>query len=182
MERRVGVPNGVRLGPLVSTIRDGAAWREEDEFPSDQTWADEVERVLSFTQMQGQFPNYLGRLRGTAKQRHSALAELRTAFFLHRSSFPIVNWAPVGANGREGEFTVGTPTGAKIFTEVKSPSWEGELSPEERINGRKQQGKNLNGEARFVAPWERVQFEIDKAYGNFGRMYQTCSSWLTIFS
>jgi len=81
VERVVGVPNDVRLGPLVSTIRDGAAWAEEDEFPSDQTWADEVERVLSFTQVQGQFPNYLGRLRGSAKQRHSALAELRIAFF-----------------------------------------------------------------------------------------------------
>jgi len=73
----------------------------------------------------------------------------------------------MGANGREGEFTVGTPNGARIFTEVKSPSWEGELSPEERTNGRKDQGKILDGEARMIALWERVQFEVGKAYKKF---------------
>jgi|SRR5215510_348704 len=156
LKRLVSVPNGVRLGPLVSTIRDGAAWAKEDEFPSDQTWADEVERVLSFTQMQGQFANYLGRLRGSAKQRYSALAELRTAFFLSRNSFPIVEWEPLGANSKKGEFFIRTPNSVDIFTEVKSPSWEGELSPEEITNGRKDQGKILDGEARMIAPWERV--------------------------
>jgi hypothetical protein len=52
--RRSGVPTGVRLSTLTSTIRDKAVWSAEDQFPSDQVWADEVERILSFTQVQGQ--------------------------------------------------------------------------------------------------------------------------------
>jgi hypothetical protein len=46
---RSGVPAGVQLGTLTSTIRDKARWSTEDQFPSDQVWADEVERILSFT-------------------------------------------------------------------------------------------------------------------------------------
>ncbi|MBI4664604.1 MAG: hypothetical protein HY735_37910 [Verrucomicrobia bacterium] len=165
--QRSGVPEGVKLGPLTSTIRDGAAWSTEDQFPSDQTWADEVERVLSFAQVQGQFENYVGALRGNARQRHSALAELRVAFFFSRNHFPVVEWKPVGANGREGEFTVKPPSGANVFVEVKSPSWEGELSDAEKTGDRKQQGKHLHAEARSIAPWERVQFAVNKGYGKF---------------
>lgn len=167
---RPGVPEGVKLGPLTSTIRDRAVWSTEDQFPSDQTWADEVERVLSFAQVQGQFENYLGALRGNARQRHSALAELRVAFFFARNQFQIVEWKPTGANGKEGEFTVRSAsgaTGATVFVEVKSPSWEGELSDAEKTCERKQQGKYLHGEGRFIAPWERVQFVLDKGYGKF---------------
>ena len=166
-ERSYGVPQGVRLGPLTSTIRDGAVWTTEDQFPSDQSWADEVERVLSFAQVQGQFENYMGALRGNARQRHSALAELRVAFFFSRNQFPIVEWKPVGANGREGEFTIKTPSGTNLFVEVKSPSWEGELSDAEKTGERKQQGKYLHAEARFITPWERVQFAVDKGYSKF---------------
>jgi hypothetical protein len=46
---RSGVPAGVQLGTLTSTIRDKARWSTEDQFPSDHVWADEVERILSFT-------------------------------------------------------------------------------------------------------------------------------------
>lgn len=166
-ERHSGVPEGVHLGPLTSTIRDGAVWSTEDQFPSDQTWADEVERVLSFAQVQGQFENYMRALRGNARQRHSALAELRVAFFFSRNHFPIVEWRPVGANGREGEFTVRTPSGQNVFVEVKSPSWEGELTDAEKTGDRKQQGKHFHAEARCIAPWERVQFAVDKSYGKF---------------
>ena len=162
-----GVPDGVRLGSLTATIRDGAVWRTEDQFPSDQTWADEVERVLSFAQVQGQFENYLGALRGNARQRHSALAELRVAFFFARNHFQITDWKPIGANAREGEFTVKTASSETVFVEVKSPSWEGELSEAEKTGDRKQQGKHLHAEARSIAPWERVQFAVDKAYGKF---------------
>jgi hypothetical protein len=148
-------------------IRDGSAWTTEDQFPSHQTWADEVERVLNFAQAKGQFEKYLPKLRGNARQRNSALAELRVAFFLFRNQFPVVEWEPIGANNREGEFTIRTPAGANIFVEVKSPSWEGELSDEERASGRKQIGKYLYAETRSIAPWERVQFAVNKAYGKF---------------
>lgn len=165
--QRTGVPEGVKLGPLTSIIRNGAVWSTEDQFPSDQMWADEVERVLSFAQVQGQFENYIGALRGNARQRHSAIAELRVAFFFAQNNFQIVEWKPIGANGREGEFTVEAASGATVFVEVKSPSWEGELTDAEKTGDRKQQGKHLHAEVRSIAPWEKVQFAVGKAYGKF---------------
>ncbi len=54
-----------------------------------------------------------------------------------------------------------------VFTEVKSPGWEGELTPKELKAGRQHQPKDLDRDGRAVAPWERVQFEIGKAYKKF---------------
>jgi hypothetical protein len=164
---RSGVPEGVQLGTLTSTIRDKADWSTEDQFPSDQVWADEVERILSFTQVQGPFEHYLGRLRGRARQRISALAELRVAFFFSRNEFRVVEWEPIGANNREGEFTIRTPAGTGVFVEVKGPSWEAELSHEERASGRKQMPKYLHAEARWVGSWIDIRSAVDKAYGKF---------------
>ncbi len=160
-------PQDVRLGTLTSTIMDGAQWRGEDEFPSSQLWSDEVERVLSFALSQEQFGQYLPHLRGRENQRVSALAELRVAFYLHRNQFKVVSWKPVGANGTEGEFSVSGPSGVALFVEVKSPGWKGELSGAERNAGRKCKPKYLHAEARSIAPWERVQFEVEKAYKKF---------------
>lgn len=164
---RSGVPAGVQLGTLTSTIRDKARWSTEDQFPSDQVWADEVERILSFTHVRGQFEHYLGRLRGNARQRISALAELRVAFFFSRNGFRVVEWEPIGANNREGEFTIRTPAGTDVFVEVKGPSWEAELSHEERACGRKQMPKYLHGEVRSVGSWIDIRSAVDKAYGKF---------------
>jgi len=166
-QMKTGVPAGVQLGPLTSTIRNGAIWATQDQFPSDQIWADDVEQVLNFAQAQGQFDHYLNKLRGNARQRDSALAELRVAFFFSGKGFAIVKWEPIGANNREGEFTIRTPSGTDVFTEVKSPSWEGELSDEERASGRKQLPKYLQAEVRSVGPWERIRFAVDKAYGKY---------------
>ena len=164
---RVGVPAGVRLGPLTATIMDEARSRVQDEFPSTQLWADEIERILSFAQVQGQFECYLGALRGNASQRDSAIAELRVAFCFDRNGFSLVGWRPVGADGNEGEFLIGDPSGLTVFVEVKSPGWEGELSDEEREAGRIDQGKYLYCDGRAIAPWERIQFAIGKAYKKF---------------
>jgi hypothetical protein len=162
-----GVPAGVQLGTLTSTIRDGAGWTTTDQFPSHQTWADEVERVLSFAHAKGQFEHYLPRLRSNARQRSAALTELRVAFFLSRNEFPVVEWEPIGANNREGEFTIMTPIGEKIFVEVKSPTWESELSDEEKTSGRKELGKYIHLETRPIAPWQNVQYAVNNAYGKF---------------
>jgi hypothetical protein len=166
-QMKTGVPAGVQLGPLTSTIMNGAVWGNQDQFPSDQIWADEVEQVLSFAQTQGQFDHYLNRLRGRARQRSAAIAELRVAFHLSSEGFPVVGWESIGANNREGEFIIRTPSAIDVFTEVKGPTWEGELSDKERASGRKQQPKYLYAEARAIAPWERIRFAVDKAYGKY---------------
>ena len=166
---RTSPPDYVRIGPLISAVMDGARWRGQNAFPSSQVWSDEVERVFAFAVARGQFGKYLPRLRGRWKEFGSALAELRVAFYLDRNQFRVTAWEPTGASGvkGEGEFLVTGPSGSPTFVEVKSPGWEGELSAEEIMLGRKSQPKHLYCEARAVGPWERVQFEVQKAYKKF---------------
>jgi hypothetical protein len=157
----------IDLGPLTSTIMKRARWRGQDEFPSSQLWADEFEKVVSFAEVQGQFESYLGDLTASATQRDSAIAELRVAFYFHRNQFKIAGWRPIGSASKEGEFLVRGPSGVDTFVEVKSPGWEGELSEEERKAGRTKQPKHINAEVRWVAPWKRMQFAVNKAYEKF---------------
>jgi len=51
--------------------------------------------------------------------------------------------------------------------EVKGPRWEGELADEEIQAGRAKQPKDLYLDGRAVAPWRRIQFEVEKAYKKF---------------
>ncbi|MFX0202348.1 MAG: hypothetical protein ACFFCW_40090 [Candidatus Hodarchaeota archaeon] len=157
----------IDLGPLASTVMNRARWRGQDEFPSSQLLANEIERVLSFAEVQGQFGLYLGDLTASATQRDSAIAELRVAFYFHRNQFSIAEWRPIGLSSKEGEFLVRGPSGMDTFIEVKSPGWEGELEEEERKAGRTKQPKYINAEVRSTAPWERIQFAVNKAYKKF---------------
>jgi len=79
--RRYCPPNHVRIGTLTATVMDDADWRGQDEFPSSQHVADEVEKVLAYVVAKGQFRRYLGALRGRKSQFDSALFELRVAFY-----------------------------------------------------------------------------------------------------
>jgi hypothetical protein len=164
---RPGVPAGVRVGSLTALVMDGAAWRDTNAYPSSQEWADESEKLFNFAVSHDQFARFLPRLRGRWNEFASAQAELRVAFFLHRNSFRVVEWEPAGAGASKGEFTVEGSARAPVFMEVKSPGWEGELTPQELKAGRQHQPKDLYCDGRAVAPWERVQFEICKAYKKF---------------
>ncbi|MBW1795635.1 MAG: hypothetical protein JRJ38_14600 [Deltaproteobacteria bacterium] len=157
----------ITLGPLTSTVIDRARWAGEDDFPSSQLWADEIEKVLNFAKIQGQFEHYLSALSASTSQRDSAIAELRVAFFFHRNQFDIVRWKPIGQHLKQGEFLVRGPSYVDTFVEVKSPGWEGQLSDAELKAGRTKQPKYLNADFRSIASWERIQFAIDKAYEKF---------------
>ena len=157
----------IRLGPLTSAMCKDAGCEGQNGFPSNQTWADEVERVLSFLQVQGQFERYLPMLRGTLTQRDGAFAEARVAFFFHRNGFSIVSWEPRGLSNKLGEFEIQWPDTQPIFVEVKCPRWEGELNDAEKKGPRRQQPRYINAEARWVDPVERVIYEAGKAAPKF---------------
>lgn len=162
-----GPPSHVRLGPLTMTMMERSRWQGKDAFPSSQLFADEVEKVLNFALSNGQFGPYLGLLAGTASQRDAALAELRVAFFFRRNGFRISGWRPVGANNRDGEYLLRGPAGVDVFTEVKGPGWESELSKEEINRGRQRQKKHLYCEPRATQPYRAIRLSVDKAYGKF---------------
>ena len=157
----------VILGRLTKKIYCGASWVGKDEFPSNQAWADEVEKVLSFLESQGQFRKYLPALQGKLTQRDGALSEARVAFFFHRNNFKIISWAPRGASSHLGEFEVQWNSLQPIFVEVKGPRWEGELSENELNGPRRHQPRYINGEARWIDSIGKVIAAADKAVPKF---------------
>jgi hypothetical protein len=155
------------LGPLSETLLAGARSAGHDEYPAHQEWADELEKLLAFAVSQNQFDRFANPIsKGRAHQRDEALAELRAAFFLSRSGFPIIKWDPPGASGTVGEFLLDAK-GQPVFVEVKSPGWEAELSADEIKAGRTKQPKYVHGDARAVAPWLQVRQCIKRAYHKF---------------
>lgn len=157
----------IRLGPLTSAMCDSASWKGQDNFPPSQLLANEVEKILSFLQVHGQFQRYLPVLKGKITQRDGALAEARVAFFFHRNGFSILSWEPEGASNRLGDFEVQWKKTRPIFVEVKGPRWEGELEDNEKFGPRRSQPRYLNAEARFFNPVEKVISAAKKAVPKF---------------
>ena len=160
-----GPPPEVRLGPLTLSVLNSARWKDEDQYPAFQVYADECETLLEFARAQGQFDRYLGDLTASRRQRNAASAELRVAYHLDQNGFEVIKWKPVGLAPKEGEFLIRGPAGVETFVEVKGPSWQSELTAEEIKSGRTKQPKDLYLEARSIAPWKAIQFAVEKAYG-----------------
>ena len=158
---------GIRLGPKTAHILTQARWRGQDAFPAWQEFAGEFERLLTYADGTGQFQRFRPRLTATKTQRDETLQEIRVAYFFDLCKFPITSWEPLGHGIKAGEFCIRTSPSDHVFIEVKSPGWEGELSPAERAAGRAKREKYINGEARAYAPWERIRFTIQKAYPKF---------------
>ncbi len=153
---------GSRAGGLFSLV----PWT--DDYPASQEWADELETLLDFCDSRGQLHRFLNRI-GTPrnKQSYAALSELRVALFLHRSGFPIMAWEPPGNNGKVGEYSVMTPEGYAVFTEVKSRGWESELTQEELDSGRTKLPKYLDNDRASYANWKGMRDCISAAYSKF---------------
>lgn len=156
--------------PLTTKLLLPLPWT--DPYPSCQEWADELEQLLAFADLQGRLDDFLPRIKvGTGRhtQRDAALNELRVAYFFDRSGIPISAWAPPGLAGRIGEFSVTAREGCAVFTEVKSRGWEGELSDADRLAGRTRFPKYLEGTGGAFANWQEVRKCIasDKTYPKF---------------
>lgn len=163
------IPQNIRLGPLAQVVAQDARW--EDDYPACQVYADELEVLCQFLQQEGQFERHLPRFRARKKERNSALNEIRIALHFRASGLSVVEWEPTGQKGTTGEFSIGCTPGQRIFVEVKSPTWEAELSQEERSGGRTQQPKYLNGEGRAFDNSDWIRFAVDKAYPKFSPDY-----------
>lgn len=155
----------IKLGPLTRVIIDNAVWAVSNYFPGSQGWADEFEKILTFIESQGQFKKFYSRL--CAKERDGALAEVRAGFYFHRNGFQILKWEPEAVSGIPGDIEISWRKTESLFLEVKNPGWEGELSEEERKTGRKQRPKYFSGDGRFVDPFSRVMYVVDKSLPKF---------------
>ena len=149
--------------PLLHEVARGAQWLGTDEFPSNTAWADEHEAWLRFAKETGGLDHYIRRLRGPRQRRDEAFAELAVGFFLVKvGGMPFVEWEPLGAEGKRGEFLVGSPP---VFIEVKSPGWEDEIvKVEGQDSARLQEPKYIHAEARSTGPWASIRLAVNKAY------------------
>ncbi len=160
---RLSVPSDVTLGPLLQLTCRGASWEGQDDFPSNQIWANEIEKVLSHLKAHNQLQRYLSNLRGKLTQRNGALSEGRVSFFFWDIGYKIISWEPHGNANSLGEFEIQWKSSPPIFVEVKGPTWEGELGKNERDNGRKKAGKYIHAETRSLDTIGKVIEAINKA-------------------
>jgi len=158
----MSVPSGVTLGPLLQSVFRSASWEGQDDFPSNQIWADEIEKILTHLKAHNQLERYLPNLRGKLTQRNGALAEGRVSFFLNGIGYTIISWEPHGNANSLGEFEIQWKSSPPIFVEVKGPTWEGELGKNERNNGRKKAGKYIHAETRSLDTIGKVIEAINK--------------------
>jgi len=150
------MPAGPQLfGPAARRLVSPDRWT--DQYPAWPQYALELDVLLSFADDYGQLPRFTPRLESKNAQRDEALDELRIAYFLHHSSFPVQKWDPPGLNGKVGEYLIGTPENQSVFIEVKSPGWEGELSAEQLKAGRTKEPKYQQGEGGAFGNWEPLQ-------------------------
>jgi hypothetical protein len=171
MGSRMGVQHIDQLRhALLHPIAQGAQWVGEDEYPSQVAWADEAERRLQFVRARGGLDaEYISRLRGPARQRGDALAEITAAYFFgDRCGLPILQWRAAGAGGKTGEFLIGLRPTGQAFVEVKRPSWRAEVArTESQESARLEQPKHIHGETRATVPWQGVRDAVRRAHPQF---------------
>jgi hypothetical protein len=129
----------------------------------------ELDVLLKFADEKGCLSRFVPMLEARNKQRDEALNELRLAYLLENLSFPMVGWDPPGLNGKKGEFLVESPEKIRIFTEIKSPGWESELSQIAIKAGRAKQPKYMGLGGGAVGNWRAVHRCISspKTYPKF---------------
>ncbi len=155
--------------PLLAKIAQESRWLGKDEFPSDELWADEVEKWLQYVEDRNQFDRFLSRLSDLPAKRDETLAEIKAAYFIEKyAGYSIKNWEPPGNNGTVGEFSFAFES-KETFCEVKSPGWERAIVESEGPNSpRKNQPKYLPGvEAGLFDNSRYVRDSILKAYPKF---------------
>jgi hypothetical protein len=149
------------VGPHTLQLMSDATWAGQDNFPFRQQDADEMERVLNFFDREKQ-PRKLAAVKHANNpiKRDELLAEIRAAYFLHRSGFNILQWEPPGertkdGNLKGGEFTASLGSTGAIFVEVKCPGWQGEIEQMIKgMNDQKHEGvghlKNRRKQPKFI--------------------------------
>ena len=155
--------------PLLAKIAQGSRWLGKDEFPSDELWANEVEKWLQYVDGRGQFDRFLPRLRDLPAQRDETLAEIKPAYFIETyAGYQICAWGPCGEGAKLGDFSFAFKA-MKIFCEVKSPGWERSIVKSQGVDSPQlKQPKYITGvEADLFDNSRYVRDSVLKAYSKF---------------
>jgi hypothetical protein len=124
----------LQLGPVARRLLSPDKWT--DGYPAWAAFSRELDALLYWADLKGCLSRFLGPLESRNHQRDEALNELRLAYLFDSLGYPVIQWDPPGANGKIGEFLLDTPEKVPVFSELKSPGWESELSPAQIKAGR----------------------------------------------
>ena len=133
-----------------------------------EAWKKEIEKWLIYIKEKGELDRFKPRLQKMDYRKiKETLAEISSAYLLEEIlNYKVTDWEVDTANNSNVEFTIKKDS-KDIYCEVKSPSWQSELSDEEKVGKRKKQGKYINNEVRFFGHWRNIRYAIKKAYPKF---------------
>jgi len=132
------------------------------------SWKSEIEKWLLYINNKGELDRFIPRLtKMNSRKINEALAEISSAYSLESIfNLKVTGWE-VPANGDKNvDFTIDLNS-EEVYCEVKSPSWQSELSKKEKLGIRKAQGKYKKNEVRFFGHWKNIRYAIKKAYPKF---------------
>ena len=133
-----------------------------------ESWKNEIEKWLLYIKNKGELDRYLPRLtKMNSRKINEALAEISSAYLLEvKLNFKVTDWDVPTIRDQNVDFIISLYS-KDVYCEVKSPSWQSELSDKEKLGIRKAQGKYKRNEVRFFGHWRNIHYAIKKAYPKF---------------
>ncbi len=132
------------------------------------SWKNEIEKWLLYINNKGELDRFLPRLtKMNSRKINEALAEISSAYLLESIlNLKVTGWEVPTNSDKNVDFTIDLNS-EEVYCEVKSPSWQSELSKKEKLGIRKAQGKYIKNEVRFFGHWKNINYAIKKAYPKF---------------
>ena len=133
-----------------------------------ESWKNEIEKWLLYIKNKGELERYIPRLaQMNGRKIWETLAEISSAYLIESIlNFKVTDWDVPTICDQNVDFTIALYS-KEIYCEVKSPSWQSELSKKEKLGIRKAQGKYKKNEVRFFGHWKNIRNAIKKAYPKF---------------
>jgi len=131
-------------------------------------WKKEINKWLSYVNSKGELKRFISRfMKMDNRKINEALSEISSAYFLENIlNFKVTNWEVPTKNSKNVDFVIELNS-EEVYCEVKSPSWQSELTEREKLGVRKVQGKYKKNEVRFFGHWRNIWYAIKKAYPKF---------------
>jgi hypothetical protein len=138
-----------------------------------ESWKNEIEKWLLYIKNKGELERYLPRLTKMNNIKiFEAISEISSAYLLEIIlKLKVTNWEVPTIRDQNVDFTIDLYL-EEVYCEVKSPSWQSELSDKEKLGIRKTQGKYKKNEVRFFGHWRNINYAIKKAYTKFLNNYK----------
>lgn len=153
---------------LFDNVFNKAKWRDKD--PSWPVWKDhkeEINKWLKFIK-KNQLKRYKSRLNSSRpKQRDEAINEIMAAYIMEtKLKYPVIHWEEKTISKYDVDFVI-LNGDDNIYCEVKTLTWQSELTQEERLGDRKDLPKYIHAEGHWVAPWQNIRHALYKSVPKF---------------